>query len=369
MNAKGTGAVEKIAATKGNGTMADFLMAKARSFQQLLPRGMDPDRFIRMAMKAIISNPKLATCDKASMVIALGTAAELGLDPNGALGYGAIVPFNNRKSGKLEAKFMIGYKGLLALMYRTEIFQTITAHEVCENDLFEYEYGLNAHLKHVPAMRERGAVTTFYAYYKTKDGGFDFQVASKEELLAWGQQYSRNFDQSDSPWQTAEDEMCKKTLLRKLSKYGPIRVDIPGEDPENDRPEDLGRFDALLAEANAPAALLPAPETQKVSPPKAEPPKQEQPQAPEPSAQPLDAASQAAAEKGFELGAQPEKAEPPQPEPQKTADGPKVPPATGKKTVAEMFQHQGTPATKRTVDPETGELVQAEPKAEALELY
>jgi recombination protein RecT len=363
MNAKGTGAAEKIGATRSNGTMADFLMAKARSFQQLLPRGMDPDRFIRMAMKAIISNPKLATCDKASMVIALGTAAELGLDPNGALGYGAIVPFNNRKSGKLEAKFMIGYKGLLALMYRTEIFQTITAHEVCENDLFEYEYGLNAHLKHVPAMRERGAVTTFYAYYKTKDGGFDFQVASKEELLAWGQQYSRNFDQSDSPWQTAEDEMCKKTLLRKLSKYGPIQVDIPGEDPENDRPEDLGRFDALLAEANAPAAL-PAPEPAKAP--------EKQPQAPEPAAQPLDAASQAAAEKGFEQGAQPAKAEPPQPEAKpepKAANGPKVPPATGKKTVADMFAHQGTPATKRTVDAETGELVRDRPQPEGLELY
>lgn len=99
--------------------------------------------------------------------------------------------------------------------------------------------------------------------------------------------------------------------------------------------------------------------TNTVEPPKAEPPEQE------PT---LDAASQAAAEKGFELGTPPAEPEPPQPQ-TKTANGPKVPPAAGKKTVAEMFSHQKTPATKRTVDPETGELAEADPKAEALDLY
>lgn len=254
MKADGKGAAAKVAAQKIE-TMADFLQRKAMSFQQLLPRGMDPDRFVRMALKAMVANPKLQHCDKASMIIALGTAAELGLEPNGALGYGAIVPFNNRQRQVLEAKFMIGYKGLLALMYRTEIFQTITAHEVCENDLFEYEYGLNAHLKHVPAMRDRGKVISFYAYYKTKDGGFDFQVASKEELLAWGQKYSRSFGDVDSPWRTAEDEMCKKTLLRRLSKYCPVQVEIPGEDADYAQSEDLGKYQAILEPVGAPAAL------------------------------------------------------------------------------------------------------------------
>jgi recombination protein RecT len=257
MNIDGKGAAAKVAQVKTE-TMADYLQRKALSFQQLLPRGMDPARFVRMALKAMIANPRLQHCDKASMIIALGTAAELGLEPNGALGYGAIVPFNNRQRGILEAKFMLGYKGLLELMYRTEIFQTITAHEVCENDQFEYEYGLNAQLKHVPAMRERGPVVAFYAYYKTKDGGFDFQVASKEELLAWGQKYSRSFGDADSPWRTAEDEMCKKTLLRKLGKYCPVQVEIPGEEADYAQSEDLGKYQAILEEPQAPAAL-PAP--------------------------------------------------------------------------------------------------------------
>jgi len=302
MNANGVGAAAKVAKGKTE-TMADFLQRKALSFQQLLPRGMDPGRFVRMALKAMVANPRLQYCDKASMIIALGTAAELGLEPNGALGYGAIVPFNNRARGILEAKFMLGYKGLLALMYRTEVFKTITAHEVCENDEFEYEYGLNAHLKHVPAMRERGPVTAFYAYYLTKDEGFDFQVASKQELMEWGQKYSRNFGEADSPWRTAEEEMCKKTLLRKLGKYCPVQVEIPGEEADYAQSEDLGKYHAVLEDVPAPAAL-PGPEkpaekpaeqqaNAQAEPAKAEEPKSEakpEPAPPKPTA-PVKAAA------------------------------------------------------------------------------
>lgn len=250
MKANGEGATDKLAPVKKNGapapaTMTEYLASVAPRLAQYLPKGMDPDRFMRIVIRALIQNPALGNCTKASLVIAIGEAAELGLTPNGPMGLCALVPYRNTKKNVSEAKCLVMYKGLLELMYRSQKFQVITADEVCENDEFKYEKGMNPVLKHIPALKDRGEPTIYYAYYKTTNGGFDFVVMSREECLEWGKDYSRAFSDKDSPWQTAEAEMCKKTVLRKLAKYSPVAVDIPSEDFE-ERPEDALKFSSLF---------------------------------------------------------------------------------------------------------------------------
>jgi recombination protein RecT len=246
MKADGSGATQALAKREKPTSMTEYLASVAPRLAQYLPKGMDPDRFMRIAIRALIQNPELGTCTKASLVIAIGEAAELGLVPNGPMGLCALVPYSVK--GTKQAKCLVMYKGLLELMYRTGKFQVITADEVCENDEFSYEKGSNAQLRHVPALGNRGEPIIYYAYYKTKDGGFDFQVMTREECLDWGKQYSRAFNKADSPWQTAEAEMDKKTVLRKLAKYSPVSVDIPGEDFE-EQPADAIRFSSLMDDA------------------------------------------------------------------------------------------------------------------------
>lgn len=72
----------------------------------------------------------------------------------------------------MECQFQVGYKGMIELVYRNPLVQTIQAHAVYENDLFEYELGFDAKLKHKPCLEERGDLLLFYAVFKMTNGGY-----------------------------------------------------------------------------------------------------------------------------------------------------------------------------------------------------
>lgn len=102
----------------------------------------------------------------------------------------------------------------------------IQAHTVCENDEFEYEFGLDPKLIHRPAKSERGAPVFFYAVFKTKDGGYGFEVMSVEDIRSHAAKYSQSYNSAYSPWKTNFEEMAKKTVLKKALKYAPLKSDF-----------------------------------------------------------------------------------------------------------------------------------------------
>lgn len=194
--------------------------------RKALPSIMTPERFTRITCTAIQNNPKLAQCSPVSFLNAMMNAAQLGLEPNTPLGQAYLIPYWNGKAKCYEAQFQIGYKGLLALSYRTRMFQTIQAHTVFENDRFEYAFGLEEKLVHIPAMSNRGNPIYFYALYKLDNGGYGFQVMSREDCDRHRDQYSKASQKGSSPWDTAYEAMCKKTVLKQLLKYAPVSSDI-----------------------------------------------------------------------------------------------------------------------------------------------
>jgi recombination protein RecT len=213
-------------------TMREWIKAMEPEIKKALPSVITPERFTRMALTAITVNPKLASCTPKSFMGALMNAAQLGLEPNTQLGQAYLIPYENKRqiNGEwvkvLEAQFQIGYKGLIDLAHRSGEFASIQAHEVYENDIFEYEYGLEPKLIHKPAMENRGTVKYYYAVYKLKNGGFGFEVMSKEDVIAHAKKYSQSYDSKYSPWTNNFDEMAKKTVLKKVLKYAPIKVEF-----------------------------------------------------------------------------------------------------------------------------------------------
>ena len=104
--------------------------------------------------------------------------------------------------------------------------QTIQAQAVYENDVFEYEYGLEPKLIHRPAYTDRGEVTYFYGIFRTVNGGFGFSVMSKADMDQYARTYSKAFESGYSPWKTSYEEMAKKTVIKQALKYAPIRTDF-----------------------------------------------------------------------------------------------------------------------------------------------
>ena len=120
----------------------------------------------------------------------------------------------------------IADKGLIDLAYRSGQVKSIQAHVVYENDEFEYEFGLDPKLKHVPAASNRGAPIAYYAVYNTKDGGFGFEVMSIDDVRAFARKYSKSYGSESSPWTTNFDAMAKKTVLKQVLKYAPLKTDF-----------------------------------------------------------------------------------------------------------------------------------------------
>ncbi len=115
---------------------------------------------------------------------------------------------------------------MIDLAHRSGEFLTIQAYEVYENDEFEYEYGLDPKLYHKPAMTDRGNVICYYALYKLQNGGNGFEIISKEDVARHAKKYSQSHGSKYSPWTNNFDEMAKKTILKKVLKYAPIRVEF-----------------------------------------------------------------------------------------------------------------------------------------------
>lgn len=211
-------------AARPEATMKAYIAKMGDEIKKALPSVLTPERFTRMVLSAISSTPKLAETTPQSFLGAMMTAAQLGVEPNTPLGQAYLLPYKNK--GVLECQFQLGYKGMLDLAYRSGEVTIIQAHEVCENDEFTYSFGLDPQLHHVPARTQRGEVICYYAMFRTKDGGFGFEVMSREDVEKHAKRYSKSYSGGYSPWSTNFDEMAKKTVLKKALKYAPMKSDF-----------------------------------------------------------------------------------------------------------------------------------------------
>ena len=208
----------------GRATMQAYIKRMEGEIKKALPSVLTPERFTRIVLSALSTNPKLQETTPESFLGAMMTAAQLGMEPNTPLGQAYLLPYYNSKKRCLECQFQLGYKGLIDLAYRSGEVSTIQAHVVYEHDKFSYAYGLEPQLEHVPAMGDRGTPTHVYAVFRTKDGGYSFGVMSIDDVRRHAQRYSKSFEHG--PWQTNFVEMAKKTVLKRVLKYAPLKSDF-----------------------------------------------------------------------------------------------------------------------------------------------
>lgn len=202
-------------------TIKEYVESMQGEIARALPSVMTPERFTRITLSALSTNPKLAACDPKSFLGAMMTAAQLGVEPNTPLGQAYLIPYGR------QCQFQLGYKGLLDLAYRSGEVSIIQAQTVYKNDEFEYEYGLEPKLKHIPAKADRGEPVFFYAMFKMKDGGYGFEVDSIDNIRDFAKKKSKTY--GSGPWQTDFEAMAKKTVLKRVLKYAPLKSDFVRE--------------------------------------------------------------------------------------------------------------------------------------------
>ena len=225
MNIKGglkNAIVEKRNEVSPVKAMGDLLKRMHTQIEKALPSVITPERFTRIALTAYSRNEKLQECTEESFLGSMMQAAQLGVEPNTPLGQAYLIPYRNK--GVMEVQFQLGYRGMIDLAYRSGEVQNIQAHEVYENDTFEYELGLEPKLRHIPALKDRGEVILYYAVFKLTNGGVGFEVMSKEDVEAFAKKKSKTY--GTGPWQSDFDALAKKTLVKRLLKFAPLKSDF-----------------------------------------------------------------------------------------------------------------------------------------------
>ncbi|MDF0750334.1 recombination protein RecT [Marinobacter sp. 71-i] len=197
-----------------------------------LPKHMTPDRLARIALTEFRKTPKLAQCEPKSFLGAVIQCAQLGLEPGNSLGHAYILPFDRRENvnGKwqtvgTDAQLIIGYRGMIDLARRSGQIMSLQAHAVYEGDHFDFAYGLDERLSHIPTsdIEKRGGLIAVYAVAKLVGGGHQIEVMWRSDVEQIQKQSKAG---NNGPWKTHFEEMAKKTVIRRLFKYLPVSVEI-----------------------------------------------------------------------------------------------------------------------------------------------
>jgi recombination protein RecT len=230
-------------------TFADTLSGRKKWLEQVLPKHVKADRFVKVAVAALTRQPELLECDQNTVILSILQAGQLGLEPTGVLGSAYLVKYGNR------AQLIIGYRGLIDLARRSGQILSIEAHAVHAKDKFTCWFGLDPVLKHEPCWDDDpGALTHVYAVAKLRDGGSQFDVMSKaqvDKIKATSKSGSRG------PWVDHYEEMAKKTVIRRISKYLPLTVEMQTAAAVDDSADTGAPFiDAEVIEAASEAEIV-----------------------------------------------------------------------------------------------------------------
>jgi recombination protein RecT len=203
-----------------------LFMGYEKELAKALPAHLDPQRFIRVALTTCSNNARLLDCTQQSLVLSLMRAAQLGLEPDGLLGQGYLIPRNNKRAGAMECQFQVGYQGWIALARRSKEVAAIVARVVHEKDTFKYTFGLKEDtLEHVPSDEvDAGPLTHAYCIVRMKEGEPLVTILSKATIEK--NHRGRSMSKDDGPWVTDYEAMCLKTVITAGLKLAPKSVEV-----------------------------------------------------------------------------------------------------------------------------------------------
>lgn len=210
-----------IRAGKGAEGIERWLNSQLDQIARAIPRGSDAPRLARIFATELQRVPGLLRCTPISLIGGFLMASQAGLELGSHLGQAWLVPF--KVKGTPVATLIIGYKGFVALAYRSGLVQNVQAWDVREGDFFEEPcYGTDPKIIHRPAQgREARKVVAAYAIVRLVNAPIpNVEWMWRDEVDAVMKR-SRAAAKESSPWHTDYPMMARKTALRRACKYIP----------------------------------------------------------------------------------------------------------------------------------------------------
>lgn len=161
-------------------------------------------------------------------------AASFDLPINPALGYAYIVPFRNSKRNRMEASFIMGYKGMLQLALRAGVYKRINVVDVRAGELKSYDRlreDIELEFIEDEDEREKAPVIGYVGYFQMINGMEKTIYMTVKQLEAHEKKF-RHGNYMSRGWKENPDAMMRKTIMRKLiGKWGLMSVTYQSADP------------------------------------------------------------------------------------------------------------------------------------------
>ena len=164
-------------------------------------------------------------------------AAMFDLPIDQSLGYAYIVPFKNYKKDigakKMEATFILGWKGMHQLALRTGAYKTINVVDVREGELKRYNRlteEVDIDFVEDEDAREALPVIGYVGYYRLINGAEKTVYMSVKAITAHEKKF-RKGEYQGKGWRDDWDAMARKTVYRILiGKWGVMSIDYQMRD-------------------------------------------------------------------------------------------------------------------------------------------
>ena len=175
---------------------------------------------------------------------------DLPIDQN--LGYAYIVPFRNKKedgSKRMEATFILGWKGMHQLALRTGVYKTINVIDIRQGELKSYNRlteEISIEFEEDEEKREALPIVGYVGYYKMINGTEKTVYMTKKQIELHERKF-RKGQYMGKGWRDDWDAMARKTVYRKLiGKWGVMSIDYRSASEAQDLMQQMEAEDTQL---------------------------------------------------------------------------------------------------------------------------
>lgn len=210
-------------------------------------------QFCSSIISLVTASPQLqeaAVNAPATIIQSALKAAIFDLPIEPSLGYAYVVPFRNK--GRMEATFVLGYKGMNQMALRTGAYKRLNVCDVREGELKRYDrLTEDIEIEWIEDEEEREAkpIIGWVGYFRLVNGT-EKTIYMSRKAIEKHERKNRKGQFMTKGWSENFDEMAAKTVFRRLvGKYGIMSIDYQRQgDPDVLQAADdvaAGKFDEL----------------------------------------------------------------------------------------------------------------------------
>ena len=203
----------------------ELLGARMPSFMSSIVSMVSEDEYLK---EAFFNSPL-------SVLQAAMKAAAYNLPIDKTLGFAYVVPFWNSDTGRREAQFILGYKGMIQLANRTGAYERINVVDVKEGELKNFDRlteDVEMSWVYDDIKREQLPTIGYLGYFRLVNG-FEKRIYMTVDKINAHEQRHRKGKSKSWAWVNNYDSMCRKTVLRDMiSKWGLMSIDYQRADAQ-----------------------------------------------------------------------------------------------------------------------------------------